>query len=240
MPGLEKTFRLDRVLGSRGYCARSQADDFLRSAEVRFDGERMFDSSRHVAASRVMVNGEPLDPELLYVVLHKPLGHVCSHEDGTAPLIYDLLPRRWRLRSPPLTSAGRLDKDTSGMLVLSDDGQLIHRLTAPKKHVPKVYVVTLRDALKGDEASRFAAGTMLLEGDDRPLRPAEMTATGDRSAELVLHEGRYHQVRKMFAACGNEVVTLHRRQIGGLSLDVVEPGAWRFLSGVDLEMLRGS
>jgi 16S rRNA pseudouridine516 synthase len=240
MPSAQKTFRLDRMLGSRGYCSRSQADDFCRSAAVCVDGRRAFDSSMHARADQVTVNGEPLDPEHLYILLHKPLGYVCSHEETVAPLIYELVPRRWFQRSPPLTSAGRLDKETSGMLILSDDGQLVHRLTSPKKHVPKVYEVTLRDAMKGDEAKRFASGTMLLEGDDRPLMPAELTTIDATHARLVLHEGRYHQVRKMFAATGNEVLNLHRSQIGSLELDVPTPGEWRFLSEADLARMKST
>jgi 16S rRNA pseudouridine516 synthase len=236
--GSGKTFRLDRVLGSRGYCARAQADDFCRSARVVADGQRMFDSSRHVDPDRLTINDEPLDPEHIHVLLHKPVGYVCSHEETVAPLIYELVPQRWFRRSPPLTSAGRLDKETSGMIVLTDDGPLVHRLTSPKKHVPKVYEVTLRDDLTGGEAALFAKGTMVLEGDDRPLLPAEMTQTGPRQARLILHEGRYHQVRRMFAATGNEVIDLHRSQIGRLRLDIATPGQWRFLTADDLTAMR--
>ncbi len=235
----KKTFRLDRLLGSRGYCARSQADDFLAAATVCVNGHRFHDAAMHADPAAVTINGEPLDPEFLFILLHKPLGTVCSHEADEPSPIYDLVPRRYRFRSPPLTSAGRLDKDTSGLLILSDDGVLIHKLTSPKKHVPKVYEVTLRDPLRGDEAAKFASGTFKLIDDDKPLLPAELEAVGPAQARLTLHEGRYHQVRRMFEATGNLVTELHRSRVGNLTLGDLPAGQWRHLSSGEIQAALG-
>ncbi len=136
-----------------------------------------------------------------------------------------------------LSSVGRLDRDTSGMLLMTDDGALLHRIVSPKSRLDKAYEVTLAEDLRGDETARFSSGGLLLESDDKPLLPAELHVNGPRQAQLVLHEGRYHQARRMFAAVGNHVQALHRSRIGGLSLDALEEGQWRTLDAADLETL---
>ena len=181
----------------------------------------------------VRVDGEPLDPpQGLVLVLNKPAGCTCSSKDR-GRIVYDLLPPRFRLRDPALSTVGRLDRDTTGLLLLTDDGQLLHRIISPKANLPKVYVATLAEDLRGDEAALFASGTLLLEGEQTPLLPAELEVLGARSARLTLHEGRYHQVRRMFAAAGNHVVALHRERIGGLALDGLPGGEWRMLGEDD-------
>jgi 16S rRNA pseudouridine516 synthase len=169
-------------------------------------------------------------------MLHKPRDYTCSTKDK-GRLIYDLLPPRYRERAPVLSSVGRLDRDTSGMLLMTDDGALLHRIVSPKSRLDKAYEVTLAEDLRGDETARFASGGLLLESDDKPLLPAELHVNGPRQAQLVLHEGRYHQARRMFAAVGNHVEALHRSRIGGLSLDALEEGHWRTLDAADLETL---
>ncbi|MET0290660.1 MAG: pseudouridine synthase, partial [Pseudoxanthomonas sp.] len=147
------------------------------------------------------------------------------------------LPPRYRLRDPLVSPVGRLDRETSGLLLMTDDGLLLHRIISPKAQLDKVYEVTLAEDLRGDEAALFAAGTLLLETDNKPLLPAELDVLGPRQARLTLHEGRYHQVRRMFAAVGNHVQALHRSRIGGLGLGTLEAGQWRLLSPADLEVL---
>ena len=165
-------------------------------------------------------------------MLHKPLGVTCSTKD-TGRLVYDLLPPRYRLRDPLLSTVGRLDRDTSGLLLLTDDGQLLHRIIAPKSRLPKVYLATLAQDLRGDEAALFAAGTLVLDGEKTPLLPAELDVLDARRARLTLHEGRYHQVRRMFAAVGNHVDALHRERVGGLTLGDLPDGQWRALDEGD-------
>ncbi|MCM2336332.1 MAG: pseudouridine synthase, partial [Pseudomonas sp.] len=173
------------------------------------------------------------------LMLHKPTGYTCSTKDP-GRVIYDLLPPRYRLRSPLLSPVGRLDRDTSGLLLMTDDGQLLHRIVSPKSHLPKVYEATLASDLRGDEAAVFASGTLLLESEQTPLAPAALDVLGPRRARLTLTEGRYHQVRRMFAAVGNHVEALHRSRIGGLALDELPAGQWRALDAADLQRLFGS
>jgi 16S rRNA pseudouridine516 synthase len=128
-----------------------------------------------------------------------------------------------------VTSIGRLDKETSGLLLLTDQTPLVHRLTSPKHKVPKIYVATVDRDLAPDLAGVFAAGNLLLEGEKEPCAPAELRLRGPRVAEVTLTEGRYHQVRRMFAATGSTVLTLHRERFGGLDLGGLNPGQWREL-----------
>jgi 16S rRNA pseudouridine516 synthase len=128
-----------------------------------------------------------------------------------------------------LSTVGRLDRDTSGLLLFTDDGALLHRIISPKSQVAKVYEATLATDLRGDETELFASGTMMLESEKDPLEPAALEVLGPRLARLTLTEGRYHQVRRMFAAVGNHVETLTRVSVGALTLDGVEPGEWRAL-----------
>jgi len=214
----EKKERLEKILSNLGYGARKDVAYWVRSGWVTVDGVKAKSASQKVLASQVMLEGKALDhPYGLTLVYHKPLGAVCSRkEDGR--LIYADFPERWLGRKPALSSVGRLDKETSGILILTDDGALNHQLTSPKHDISKTYAVTLAEPLKGDEAGKLASGTLMLDGDERPCKPAELEPTGDNTANLVLHEGRYHQVRRMFAAMGNHVVALERIKIGLLSL----------------------
>lgn len=223
--------RLDQLLANLGYCSRRGARDFLHAHAVGVKGRATVDPALKVNALDVSVDGEPLDqPEGVIVLLHKPVGLVCSHDAREGPNVYSLLPPRWRERNPQVTSIGRLDKDTSGLLILTDRSELVHQLTSPKNKVPKRYCVTVDRDLPADLPALFASGALLLDGDPHPCAPAELTLTGPRSANVVLTEGRYHQVRRMFvAACGATVLTLHRDRFGSLRLDDLVAGAWRLL-----------
>ncbi len=213
-----KPERLDKLLSNLGYGSRKEVKNWIRQGLITCDGEAVSSASQKVDPNQVMLDGEPLDhPGGLTLIYHKPLGVVCSHKEE-GPLIYDDLPEMWQYRKPPLSSVGRLDKETSGLLIITDNGQLNHQLTSPKHHISKTYAVTLDRPLQGNEAELFASGKLMLEDDDRPCLPAEMEAVGENRAVLVLHEGRYHQVRRMFAAIGNHVTTLSRTHIGALSL----------------------
>ena len=173
-------------------------------------------------------DGAPLDPPApLTILMHKPLGYSCTTDDP-GRVIYDLLPPRFRMRKPILSSVGRLDKDTEGLLILTDDGQLLHRIIAPKAKVAKRYEARLDRPLQGHEAALFASGGLLLQNETRPLLPAVLEAVDDRCAHVTIHEGRYHQVRRLYASVGNNVVGLRRLAIGGLALPLdLAPGQWR-------------
>jgi len=222
--------RLDQLLANLGYCSRREARDWIRSGRVTVKGEVETDFGTKADPAAVRIDGEPLDhPDGLLLLLHKPLGLVCSHDEREGPNVYSLLPPRWRQRNPQVTSIGRLDKDTSGLLLLTDQSELVHRLTSPKHKVPKVYRATLDADLPAGLAELFAAGNLVLKDEDTPCAPAQLRVTGPREAELTLTEGRYRQVRRMFASQGCEVLTLHRARFGSLELGDLPAGQWREL-----------
>jgi 16S rRNA pseudouridine516 synthase len=215
--------RLDRLLANLGYGSRREVADLVRHKQVELDGVVMRDAGARVPVtpdlpSRMTVVGRPVDPPApLILLMHKPLDVVCSHKEPGRS-VYDLLPARWRARMPALSTVGRLDKDTTGLLLITDDGDFLHRVISPRRH----------GALQGHEAEAFAAGTLVLEGEVAPLAPARLEPLDSHRAYLTISEGRYHQVRRMFAAMGNHVLALHRDRVGGLDLPSdLEPGAWR-------------
>ncbi|SFD61449.1 16S rRNA pseudouridine516 synthase [Sulfitobacter brevis] len=166
----------------------------------------------------------------MVILLNKPLGMTCSHKEDGA-LVYDVLPGRWKRRNPAVSTIGRLDKQTSGLLLLTDDGGLLHRVISLKRHIKKIYRAKLARPLDGTEGDLFASGQLMLEGEDKPLAPAELEVVSETEALLTVTEGRYHQVRRMFAATGNHVEKLHRERVGGLALpDGMVPGQWELLS----------
>ncbi|HWU80186.1 MAG TPA: pseudouridine synthase [Caulobacter sp.] len=233
--------RLDRLLANLGYGSRKEVQALVAGGKVALDGQAVKDSGARIAVDatlpqRMTIRGLPVDPPApLVLIMHKPLGVTCSHkEDGEK--IYDLLPRRWRLRDPALSTVGRLDKDTSGLILITDDGDFLHRVISPKRHVPKTYLVQLDRPLSGSEGEVFAAGTLMLEGEEKPLLPARLDVVNEKTARLTITEGRYHQVRRMFAAVGNHVAELHRERIGGLILPTdLEPGQYRILPADEAE-----
>lgn len=225
--------KLVKLLANLGYGSRKEVAWMFREGRVTdADGEVLY-ADDAVDPARVRVDDEPLDPlPGLLLALHKPVGYTCSTKDP-GRVVYDLLPPRFRLRNPILSTVGRLDRDTSGLLLMTDDGALLHRITSPKSNLGKVYEATLASDLRGDEAAVFGSGTLMLESEKTPLAPAGFEALGPRRARVVLHEGRYHQVRRMFAAVGNHVEALHRVSVGGLGLDGLAPGEWRVLDEAD-------
>ena len=231
--------KLLRYLANLGYGTRRDVEWMLREGRITdADGEVLYGDDK-VPHEAIRIDGEGLDPPPgLVLMLNKPTGVTCSTKDH-GRLVYDLLPERFALRDPVVSTVGRLDRDTSGLLLLTDDGQLLHRITSPKSGLDKVYEATLAQDLRGDEAATFASGGLMLEGEHKPLLPAELEVTGPRTARLTLHEGRYHQVRRMFAAVGNHVESLHRAQVGGLTLEGLEPGQWRYLDTADIDRLFG-
>lgn len=229
--------KLVKHIANLGYGSRKDVQWLFREGRITNAAGEVLYADDPLDHDDVRIDGEPLDPPPgLLLMLHKPVDFTCSTKDR-GRVVYDLLPPRYRLRSPALSTVGRLDRDTSGLLLLTDDGQLLHRIIAPKSKLPKVYLATLAEDLRGDEAAVFASGTLMLEGEQTPLLPAELEVLGPRSARLTLHEGRYHQVRRMFAAVGNHVAALHRERVGGLALDDLPVGEWRMLGEGDRAQL---
>ncbi|MGH7959551.1 MAG: pseudouridine synthase [Opitutaceae bacterium] len=222
--------RLDQLLSNLGYCTRREARAWIADGRVTVRGTIAGDVAQKAAPADVAIDGEPLDhPDGLLLLLHKPAGLVCSHDEREGPSVYSLLPERWRRRNPIVTTVGRLDKDTSGLLLLTDQSTLVHRLTSPRHKVPKIYRATVDSDLSPELVPLFASGTLLLAGDKQPCAPAALRIISAREAELTLTEGRYHQARRMFSACGANVITLHRERFGSLEPGELRPGEWREL-----------
>lgn len=229
--------RLTRLIANLGYGSQREVKAMIRDGRLTLaDGTALNESARAEHAD-IRLDGEALDPpQGMVIMLNKPAGYTCSTSDP-GRIVYELLPPRFLRRNPVVAPVGRLDRDTTGLLLLTDDGALLHRLTAPKHHVPKTYVVTLAQALTGTEAELFASGTLILRSETTPLLPAALKATGPDTARLTITEGRYHQVKRMFAATGNHVERLHRSALGGLELGDLPEGQWRLLAADELRCL---
>jgi 16S rRNA pseudouridine516 synthase len=243
---MSSTLRLDRLLANMGYGSRKDIQMLVRHGRVLLDGKPMTDADAHVPVSlelpsRLTINGLALDPPpgFATLMMHKPLGVTCSHKEA-GPLVYGSLPDRWRDRKPAISTVGRLDKETSGLLLFTDDGALLHRIISPKSNVSKRYQVKLARPLRGDEVSILASGTLMLDDEDKPLLPVVMTTTDPTHATVTLTEGRYHQVRRMFAALGNHVEALHRDKVGALEIPTdLESGHWRVMTALDIAAVFG-
>jgi len=235
--------RVDKLLSSMGYGSRKEMAQMAKAGGLILDGAELLDVTKRIPVTpdlttRMKIDGEALDPVAgMVILLHKPLGMTCSHKEGGA-LVYDILPQRWKSRNPAISTIGRLDKQTSGLLLLTDDGDLLHRVISPKRHVKKTYRAKLARPLNGTEGDLFASGHLMLDNEDKPLAPAELEVVSRTEAMLSVTEGRYHQVRRMFAATGNHVEELRRERLGGLSLPKsMVPGQWKLLSEEEIALI---
>jgi 16S rRNA pseudouridine516 synthase len=230
--------KLVKLLANLGYGSRREVQRLIRAGAVTdADGNALAENST-TPHEEIFFRGEALDPEFpLTIMLNKPDGYTCSADDPGST-VYDLLPERFAHRNPGLNCIGRLDKDTTGLLLMTDDGKLLHKIIHPKSACHKVYHATLARPLEGHEGALFGSGTLMLNGETKPLLPAQFEKIGECEALVTLHEGRYHQVRRMFAAAGNHVTALKRISIGGLRLPQdLEEGDWRALSAEELGRL---
>ena len=232
--------KLLKLIANLGYGTRREVAVMFANGRIRSADGALLNEKSACEYAQIRIDGAALDPVPGSVLMmHKPCGYTCSTTDPKL-VIYDLLPERFRLRSPIMASVGRLDRQTSGLLLLTDDGQLLHKITSPKTHLPKSYIAELAQPIEGHEAEIFASGTLMLEGEATPLRPAELHIISANCARITITEGRYHQVRRMFAAAGNHVDTLHRERVGGLELGALESGQWRVLSASELGLMMGN
>ena len=200
----------------------------MKIYELYVKEDRVFDPSIKAYHSDIKINDEPLDPETITILLNKPSGFICSHNDAGS-LIYSLIPQRWNRRNPKIATIGRLDVDTTGAIILTDDGALNHKLSSPKSDVSKVYEATLAVPLKGDEAEIFTSGKLMLNGEKKPLLPASLEVINPTLVRLEICEGKYHQVKRMFASVGNRVLTLHRISFGGFTVEDLKEGEYKFI-----------
>ncbi len=223
--------KLVKLLANLGYGSRKEVEKLIKSGAVTDVEGKVLGARDFPGVGNIRVLGEELDPPApLVIMLNKPDGYTCSTEDP-GDTIYDLLPPRFSKRNPGLNPVGRLDKDTTGLLLMTDDGKFLHQVIHPKSGCLKLYHAVLARPLRGDEGGVFGSGEFLLESETKPLLPAGFEALGGKEALITLHEGRYHQVRRMFAAVGNHVVSLKRISIGGLKLpEELAEGEWREVS----------
>jgi len=229
--------RLDAYLTRAGLASRREARGLIRRGVVHVDGEVCRDAARRIGSESVVVGDRVVDSPAAArdFIIHKPVGFSCSHDDRESPLVSDLLSETLRRRS--LLIAGRLDRATSGLLVLTTDGDFVHRLTHPARKTSKRYRIEFDGHLDEDAVTRCREG-FLLTGEDRPTRPAELELDGPGRATLVLREGRTHQVRRMIRLLGGEVVSLHRDRVGALFLpEDLEPGECRLLEPEERALL---
>jgi len=235
--------RLDQALASRGFGSRKEIHALVRAGLVLVNGVTAHDASQKIdlESDHVSVRGEEVRlQEFIYIMLHKPQGVISASRDPKAPTVLDLLPTHLCRRG--LFPVGRLDKDTTGLLLLTDDGALAHALLSPRRHVPKAYLVTLHDPANEQDVLAFAAGMRLPPAEGHPPEdclPAELAVLEGNTARIVLREGKYHQIKRMFAVRGNQVLVLHREAMGGLRLDEgLQPGECRELTAEEVEAIR--
>jgi 16S rRNA pseudouridine516 synthase len=218
--------------------SRSQAQRAVRAGRVTLGGATVSDPALRLTGQhqQVRLDGELIEaPRPRYLVLHKPAGYVCATSDPDHATVLELLPRALRAG---LHVAGRLDRDTTGLVLLTDDGDWSHRVTSPRHRCAKRYRVTLAEPVSDADIGRLSDG-LLLRGETRPTLPARVQRLGERELWLTLEEGRYHQVKRMFGALGNRVVALHRDRIGVLELDptALPEGGCRALTEAEIAAL---
>jgi len=229
--------RLDKLITDTGLCSRSQARDRIRSGAVAVDGVVVRDASAKFdsGAVSVTVDGQSIgESGHIYVMLHKPAGLLSASRDRNKPTVLDLMPADWRRRG--LFCVGRLDKDTTGLLLLTDDGDFAHRVISPKSRIPKIYVADVEGFPTEADVAAFREGITLKDGLE--CLPAELTILGQGRVEVMVFEGKYHQVKRMLASRLLPVTALHRRRIGNLDLDeALAPGEFRLLERGELALL---
>lgn len=238
---------LQDILFSQGFGTRRVCAGLVQQGLVTVNGQLCKDTLAEFETEGLnfTVQGTPWPfQERAYLMLHKPAGYECSQKPGMHPSIYTLLPGPLRMRgggaAAGVQAVGRLDQDTTGLLLLSDDGKFIHRMSSPRHHVPKVYEVTTKHPLDADQVARLLAG-VVLDDSPVPVRAAAATEAGSHLLHLTLTEGKYHQVKRMLAAVGNRVEALHRASIGSIRLDgdVLPSGQWRWLTSQEVSALYG-
>lgn len=227
--------RLDQLLSNLGYGSRSEVKRLISSGAVTKAGQPLRDPAVRIEPEGICVDGEELEhPGPILVMFHKPAGYVCSRAEDEGATIYEVVPEQWSARNPQVTSIGRLDKDTTGLILLTDELPLIHKFTSPKSKVEKTYEVTVDEIIPRELPAVFAEGSLLLHGESAPCLPAKLEIVSDNLARVTLTEGRYHQVKRMFAACQLTVQKLHRTRFGRLELGSLPCGEWVSVAAEDI------
>ena len=230
---------LESVLFTQGFGARRQCRAIIADARVAVNGALCTDPDAQfdIDALTFEVDGAAWRyREHAYILLNKPAGYECSREPQHHLSVFSLLPAQFATRG--VQCVGRLDQDTTGLLLLSDDGKFVHTYTSPKRKVPKVYLATTKHPLDDAQLAALRDG-VLLHGETKPIAAVAAHARDEQLLELTVLEGKYHQVKRMVAAIGNRCEALHRERVGGLALPAaLEPGKWQWLNEADLQALR--
>jgi 16S rRNA pseudouridine516 synthase len=214
MDNVRPVQRIDKLLANLGYCSRREAAEYIRKHDVTVEGRRILDGSGKADPHKVLIDNTLLDhPDGLLLLCNKPAGFICSHDASEGRLIYELLPKQWMHRNPVPTTIGRLDKDTTGVILITDLPMINHALSSPRKKIDKIYEVALDKSLSPDLITLFSSG-LILTGEAMPCLPATLRIQSEFCAEVTLHEGRYHQIKRMFQQCGYTVIKLHRSRFG--------------------------
>lgn len=226
--------RLDGFIARATGASRREAQRYIKEGRVAVDGEIARDSGTNVQNHEVTLDGQSIAlPAPVYVMLHKPLGYLCANTDGQYPTVLDLISEKLH-PTEPLQIVGRLDLDTTGLLLLTTDGTWNHRITAPNSRCTKVYCAELAEPISADAIATLEHGVML-HSETKPTLPCKVQPMSPQQIKITLQEGRYHQVKRMFAAVGNRVVRLHREQVGALKLDPqLQPGEYRHLTNIEV------
>ncbi|HSR02097.1 MAG TPA: 16S rRNA pseudouridine(516) synthase [Methylophilaceae bacterium] len=230
---------LERILHQQGHGSRKLCRIMIINEEITVNGEICDDPSASfdLKGLQYTVKGEPWDyKEKSYLMMHKPSNYECSHKTQHHPTIYSLLP--YPLVARGLQCIGRLDEDTTGLILISDDGQFIHKMSSPKHKVPKVYEVTCKHPVNDEQIAQILSGVKLVD-EDAPIAALDCTRVADNVINMTLAEGKYHQVKRMVAAIRNRVEGLKRIQIGELKLpDDLKVGEWSWLTETDMDSLK--
>lgn len=228
--------RIDKIIASQGTYSRSEVKKLIQQKKVKVNGETISSPNIKidVDTAEITINNEPIKiKEHIYLMLNKPEGYVSATKDNKDKTVLDLVPEEYKNRE--IFPAGRLDKNTTGLMILTDDGQMAHNILAPKKHISKKYEVTVDIPVTEEMRKGFKEGIELIDGK---CKTSEMTITGEHTAEVILTEGRYHQIKRMFGCYGAKVIKLHRTQMGKLELPKdLAPGKTRELTTEELEKL---
>ena len=228
--------RIDKIIASQGTYSRSEVKKLIQQKKIKVNGETITSPNIKidVGTAEITLNNEPIKiKEHIYLMLNKPEGYVSATKDNKDKTVLDLVPEEYKNRE--IFPAGRLDKNTTGLMILTDDGQMAHNILAPKKHISKKYEVTVDIPVTEEMRKGFKEGIELIDGK---CKTSEMTITGEHTAEVILTEGRYHQIKRMFGCYGAKVTKLHRTKMGKLELPKdLAPGETRELTPEELEKL---